>query len=96
MNFIGFIIVALITNTFISFAFLQLIGALFVLLPNKDKLGFVTIIIWSCLSALFYYLMNIFAADYIGLIVFISILQIILSLSKINSLKKEYLNNKEV
>ena len=95
MNFIGFIVVGIITWCFCAFAFSQIIGSLFILIPNKEKIGTFTLIIWSLLTILFYYLMFKFALEYKPVIIVISCINAISIFSNIKKFKIEYQQKKD-
>lgn len=92
MNFIGFTFVTLITFFITEFALSQILGIILFLLPNKQYITILGLLIWCVVLIAWFLVIINFLSKYITLYIVISIISAIISIFNLGNLKNEAKN----
>lgn len=89
MNFILFIIIALITFVLTQFAGTQIIGIIFIKIPEKDYKTIIGLLLWCCILYLYYLAITTWFNTYFQVYLWCSIIALVISLLNFKNLKNE-------
>ena len=89
MNFILFIIISLITFILTQFAGTQIIGIIFIKIPEKDYKTIIGLLLWSGILYLYYLAITTWFNAYFQVYLWCSIIALVISLLNLKNLKSE-------
>lgn len=89
MNFIGFSLIVLTTFMISQFAMTQIIGILFIKLPQKNYSTIFGLIIWSIILYCYYLAITKWFYDYFNVYLWVSIISAIICILNLKNLKDE-------
>ena len=89
MNALLFCIIVLITFTVTQFAGTQIIGILFIKLPNKEYANIIGLILWTAILYLYYLAITCWFSNYFQVYQWCTIISLIICILNFRNLKRE-------